>query len=666
MAKRARGSSFLLVALCCAGAIGGAAKVQARDKAKPAPQWALDAAKTPTPASAKDAAAVVLYDEYTIEVDGQNQAVEREHLAVRILEPEGRDYGHCMAEYDTDEKLDYFRSWTIEPDGRQLQAMETDFRDMGDSGDVDMQSTEKFRTVNPPGDDPGSVVVCEIEGHLRPYMSSEEWQIQLPIPVVDESLELDLPPGGHFADSWSRYAPVKPQETGPDQLRWELKDVPALDLENLYGTPPWEALAARVSIKWGDSAVNGAANQWREIGEWMDQLEAHRPDPTPEITAEAQQLTAGAPDLYAKLSRITEYIQNNIRYFIVIRGIGGFQAHYAADIFRNRYGDCKDKTTLLISMLQAIGIRAYYLHVDSERGVIDPAEPSVIGDHMIAAIELPAGTSDPRLMARVTTAAGKNLLIFDPTDEETPVGLIRGELQGAWGNLADGDASQAIRMPVLTPESAGLDRKGVFVLGADGSLTGEVATVFDGVDAASQRGSLKEKDAKEVREGLERSLGTALPGLTLAGFDYRERQSIDKPLALDLHLSVPSYAHAAGPLLLVRPRVMGSYVRDLPGVMDGKARKYPIEMGHPGRWRDSFDMTLPAGYTVDETPDPANVDVGFASYRSATTVKGDVLHYEREYVVRQVEVPASAAADFRKLEDAIIEDEKGMAVLEKH
>ena len=57
------------------------------------------------------------------------------------------------------------------------------------------------------------------------------------------------------------------------------------------------------------------------------------------------------------------------------------------------------------------------------------------------------------------------------------------------------------------------------------------------------------------------------------------------------------------------------------------------------RWRDRFDITLPAGYVVDETPDPVDVDMDFASYHVAVTVKGNVLHYEREYVVRQVAAP---------------------------
>ena len=46
-------------------------------------------------------------------------------------------------------------------------------------------------------------------------------------------------------------------------------------------------------------------------------------------------------------------------------------------------------------------------------------------------------------------------------------------------------------------------------------------------------------------------------------------------------------------------------------------------------------------------------------------MKGDQLPYERELVVKQVELPASRAADFRKLESAILMDEKGTAVLKK-
>ncbi len=654
-----------LAFLAAIAAFTCAVPAAAWDKHEPAPQWAVDAAKTPTPASAKDSPAVVLFDEYLITFDNDNHAIEREREAIRILKPQGRGYTHCSIGYDVDEKLNYFRSWTIAPDGKQFQAKESDFIDQGAYEAPELQFTERFRTVNPPASDPGAVVACETEEHLRPYMNEEEWSIQSSIPFVFETLEIDLPPGGHYADSWGKFPAMKPVEVGSNRLRWEIKDMPALDLENIHATPAWGALAARMSVKWGDDAVNGTDNQWRALGLWQEQLEQHRPDPTPEITAKAQELTAGATDFYTRLNRITDYIQKNIRYFIVAKGIGGWQAHFAGDIYRNRYGDCKDKTTLLISMLQAVGIRAYYLHVDSRRGIIDPKNPSLAGNHMITAIEVPDGVNDPRLVALVKAVNGKHLLIFDPTDEETPVGLIRGALQGAYGNISNGGDSQVLPLPVLPPESAGLSRKGSFTLTADGALAGDVAEVFTGDDATNERWFIKENDSKQIHEKLENGLGSDLPGLTFKGYEFHGTADLDKPLDLDLHISATGYAHPAGPLLLIRPRVLGTHAHPVPDVMEGKPRAYSIELGHPGRWHDSFDIAFPAGYVVDEIPDPVNVDVDFASYHSAITAKANTLHYERDFVVRQVEVPAEKAASFRKLQNVILSDEKGTAVLKK-
>jgi hypothetical protein len=126
-------------------------------------------------------------------------------------------------------------------------------------------------------------------------------------------------------------------------------------------------------------------------------------------------------------------------------------------------------------------------------------------------------------------------------------------------------------------------------------------------------------------------------------------------------VTASQYAHQAGPMLLVRPRVLGTYLE----AFDDKPRTVAIELGATGRWHDSFDITLPTGYAVDETPDPVDIDMDFASYHSSVTAKANLLHYEREYVVRQVEIPAEKAQDFRKLEGHILADERGTAVLKK-
>jgi hypothetical protein len=624
------------------------------------PPWGLDAYKTRTPDYVKDAAAVILFDEYLETVDAQGRAVEREREAIRILKPQGR-HTTCEAAYDVDEKLSYFRAWTIAADEKQYQAQESDFTEEGGTGDAVMLFTERVRIAHPPAADVGATIVCESEELLKPYLQEKVWHIQTGIPAVFQALEVDLPPGRAHTQAWHNFKPVAPTEVAPNHWRWELKDMPALTVRDIPSHPDWQALAARMSVQWGEAAVEGTGNQWRAIGQWVATLEANRPDPSPEITAQTQTLIADAPDFYTKLSRITDYIQKNVRYFIVVRGIGGLQAHYAADIFRNRYGDCKDKTTILISMLQVAGIHAFYVPVDDHRGLVDPDDPSLYGNHMITAIQIPPDVQDPRLMAIVKANDGKRYLIFDPTDERTPVGNLRPELQGGYGTLATGPSSQVISLPVLPPDANRSEHKGSFTLATDGTLTGSVDAVRSGSGGAELRNLLKIRDEKQRREALETDLARDIPGVALNSFQYVQTPELDKPLEVHYSITAAQYAHQAGPLLLVRPRVLVSHARPV----DDKPRTVPIDLYATGRWQDAYDLALPAGYVVDETPDPVNIDLDFASYHSTVTVKANTLHYEREYIVRQVEIPASRAADFRKLESTILSDEKGTAVLKR-
>jgi hypothetical protein len=344
-----------------------------------------------------------------------------------------------------------------------------------------------------------------------------------------------------------------------------------------------------------------------------------------------------------------------------MRGIGGLQANHAADIFRNRYGDCKDKTTLLISMLQAAGIHAVYMPVDSHRGVVDPDAPSLYGNHMITAIEIPADVQDPRLKAIVKARDGRRYLIFDPTDERTPVGNLRSEEQGSFGTLAAGASSQIIALPVLDPDTNGSERKGSFTLAEDGTLTGSIDSFSFGPKGADLREFLKFTNDKQRREYWENSVAATLPGVTLDAFEFTEPAALDKPIEFHFKVTARQYSHQAGPLLLVRPRVVGSFAHPF----NDKTRAYPIDLNATGRWRDSFDIAIPPGYIVDETPDPVSLDLDFASYHSSVSAKGNLLHYEREYIVRQVEIPPAKAASFRLLENTILSDEKNAAILKK-
>src|SRR5262249_35492645 len=122
------------------------------------------------------------------------------------------------------------------------------------------------------------------------------------------------------------------------------------------------------------------------------------------------------------------------------------------------------------------------------------------------------------------------------------------------------------------------------------------------------------------------------------------------------------YAKNAGPLLLVRPHVVG----ELAGSFDaGKPRHYAYGFDAPFFRSEQVEITLPEGYKVDELPAPAKSSPPFADYSSKTEDAGNVLKYSREYEMRTTEVPVERIDQLRRLFADIMIDEKNMAVLKK-
>jgi hypothetical protein len=133
------------------------------------------------------------------------------------------------------------------------------------------------------------------------------------------------------------------------------------------------------------------------------------------------------------------------------------------------------------------------------------------------------------------------------------------------------------------------------------------------------------------------------------------------PFGFEYTFEAENYAKNAGNLLLVRPRVLGSKAS---GLLETKEpRKFPIEFEGPVRDTDSFEITLPSGYEVDDVPPPVDADFGFASYHSKTEVKGNVIGYTRTFEIRELSVPPSKAEELKKFYRIISSDERNTAVL---
>jgi hypothetical protein len=401
---------------------------------------------------------------------------------------------------------------------------------------------------------------------------------------------------------------------------------------------------------------------WQSIGEWYQTLSKDRLVATPEIAAKAKELVGDKIDFYDKTEAIAEFVQKQVRYFVIEMGIGGYQPHYAGDIFRNRYGDCKDKATLLTAMLSTVGVHGALVMVDHRRGVVDPDAPSIVGDHMIAAIEVPKGYNSAKLHSVVTAKTGRRYLIFDPTWEKTAFGQLEHNLQGGYGVLMEGPESQIIQFPVLPPDLNTIRRTASFQLRPDGSLKGTVTEKRFGDVSEGHRYLYTMGDAKQQTQYLDRSLGQDFTSFTVTDFKVQNAEALNKDLTTSYSFTADSFAKSMGPLLMVRPRVLGSEELET----DHKERKdVPINLDETMQEQDDYTIELPTGYAIDEIPDPVKLDLGFASYESASTVRDNVLHYSRTYTVREVTLPADKYPDVQKLAGVIAADERSSAVLKK-
>ena len=414
----------------------------------------------------------------------------------------------------------------------------------------------------------------------------------------------------------------------------------------------------------GTPALNANAN-WDAMGKWYLNLVGERIDASAEIKQQVAQLTASKATQLQKMQAIGDFVQHDIRYVAIELGIGGIQPHSAPDVFSHRYGDCKDKATLVRSMLGEIGVDSYHVVIHTQRGSVTRDMPAHDGfNHVITAIKLPEGLDDPSLIATLQHPKLGKLLFFDPTNDLIPFGQLPGYLQANYGLLVTPDGGELIELPQQPSAMNSIRRTAKLTLDATGTLTGEVKEMRLGERASSERSRLRSvsKDTDRIKP-IEELLANSLSSFHLTKATLVNFQQTDQPFGFNYSFESPNYAKSAGNLLLVRPRVIGNKGS---GFLETKEpRKFPIEFEEPARDTDTFEITIPAGYVVDDLPPPVDADFGFASYHAKTVVNGNVVDYTRTFEVKELSVPVSKAEDLRKFYRIIAGDERNTVVL-KH
>jgi hypothetical protein len=235
-------------------------------------------------------------------------------------------------------------------------------------------------------------------------------------------------------------------------------------------------------------------------------------------------------------------------------------------------------------------------------------------------------------------------------------------LQANYGLLVTPEGGELIELPQQPTSMNSIQRTAKLNLDSTGTLTGQVKEMRLGERASSERWRLRTvtKDADRIKP-IEELLSNSLSSFHIIRATLLNLQQTDRPFGFEYSFESEKYAKAAGNLLLIRPRVIGNKGW---GVLESKEpRKFPYEFEGPARDTDTFEITIPAGYAVDDLPPAVDVDFGFASYHAKTVVNGNVVDYSRTFEIKELSVPVSRAEDLRKFDRIIAGDERNTVVL---
>jgi hypothetical protein len=395
-----------------------------------------------------------------------------------------------------------------------------------------------------------------------------------------------------------------------------------------------------------ENGDNKNFTNWTEVSRWLTTLYDPQVVVDDAVAAKAQELTAGAKTELEKIRAIAAFVQNMqyISIDISVGSGGGIRPRPSNLVLARGYGDCKDKATLMRAMLKALKIEAYPIIIFSG----DPtfvreewASPAQF-NHCIIAVKVSDGTDAPTVIKHATLG---RLLIFDATDPFTMLGDLPDSQQGSSAVVVAGEGGGLAKMPVLPAEANLLNRQIEATLSPEGTVNGKILEKSTGQASTFERALLRSLPAAEYNKMLEGWLTRGATGAKLVKFTPNDRKE-SAQFDLDVEFSAPSYGQLMQNRLLVfKPVIVGR--RNALSLTES-SRRHPVLIDAEAM-KETAIFSLPAGFVVDELPDPLNLETPFGRYTTSYEVKDGKLVFMRSLTLTRATVSVdkySAVRDF--------------------
>ncbi len=397
--------------------------------------------------------------------------------------------------------------------------------------------------------------------------------------------------------------------------RYVAKNLAPVDPEPLQ--PPFASTLGHVHVS--------TYKSWDDMGKWYWGLVKDQFVADDEVRRRVAEVTKGLTTDDQKVRAIYDYVVQKTRYVALEFGIHGFKPYRCAQIFARGFGDCKDKATLIVTMLKEAGIPATIVILRTGMRGDFESEPASLApfDHAIAYV--------PSMD-----------LYLDGTAEFTGSRELPSMDRGALGLRIHEGKPQLVHLPEPPPEASVSSRKVETTVGADGSAQLDWKGDVTGVHASSWRGRYHSLSTQKKR--VQEDLGNEFPGLELADVKSNDLENIEEAVSIRAKGKISQLAKRDGESMTVAVGPREHMVREYATLSQ---RKQDIRIFSLTTDESDNLVKLPANAKVTSQPRAVKGDSPYGSYQVEVDVKGTEVHVKTRVSLKKSRVSAAEYGLFR-------------------
>jgi len=657
--------------LLCIAAMACSVAAARAQKLDP-PAWLKEAVQREAP-PARGAGAIALHEERinTLAADGRMTSAVR--MAYRIVDDSGRSMARVSIPYDSScEKITGFRAWLIRPEGGGKSYGIKDAKDISVSSAIYTEIRNILLSVS---DDAytGCIFAYEFTEDARRIFGHHGWAFQSTRPVALSRLTCVIPKDWTLKATMRNGRAPEPSvsETSAGSVHtWEMRNLPAAWREPMG--PTLGRIIPRLNVSVfppGGMAKPPIVSfpTWDSVAKFrMPQLAASLA-PNAAVEAKTRELLAGAgesPGLWERINALARFAQS-INYISIEMNLGrggGYTPRAAPEVLRTGYGDCKDKSTLLRSMLKVAGIESHavVVHSGDRHWVTDDWPSPSLFNHMITAIKIddPAVTS-PMIVGHPELG---RLLFFDPTDPFTPLGDLDYTDQGALVLVLAGERGALVRLPFTPPRANHMQRAIEAELDSRGNIRARLREHSTGQSAMRERALYRASRAK-YSDIIQNWIGESARLAQVTNTEGVDDQK-NGAFTLTTQFTAPGYASMMRDKLLVFKPVIVNRRDSVPPTQGRRSQPVFIE---PRSYEETTGFVIPENFAVDDLPPPVELTTAFGRYKAVCVfdAAARVIRCERSLVMEYAEIPAKDYAAVRQFYETIQKAEQAPVVLSR-